>query len=131
MSKKIELVHAEVISQYNSDVVLREFNTDKGATIFSWSTKTKVNDKVDKSPVIFDSCNSFADNEEKKEFIRSNVVLGAILDITGYQDRKKASKAGLDGKFKYYDQINVKNIISISGSDEATVELPSNDSLPF
>ena len=82
MSKKVELIHAEVIPQYGKDEVLREFTTEKGATIFSWSVKTKVNDKAEKSPVVFDTCSCFADNEERKEFIRSTVKEGEILDIS-------------------------------------------------
>lgn len=128
MSKKVDLVHAEVITQYQSTEVLREFNTDKGATIFSWSVKTKVNDKVEKSPVIFDSCSLFADNDEQKAYVRNNVKAGAILDIKGYQDRRKKEK---DGKTTYFDQINVKEIIPITGVESEPTAAPSDDDLPF
>jgi len=135
MSKKIELIHTEVITQYQSDEVLREFATEKGGTVFTWSVKTKVNDQAEKSPFVFDTCSSFADNDEQKAFIRSTVMAGAILDITGYQDRRKGKKAGPDGKFPYYDQINVKNIVSItndSGSEgESQASNDGDDNLPF
>jgi len=130
MSKKIELIHAEVITQYNSDQVLREFNTDKGATIFSWSVRTKINDKAEKSPLVFDNCSLFAENDELKQYIRSNVINGAIVDIKGYADRRKGTKQGTDGKFPYFDQINVKEITPITGVTESSVE-PSDDNLPF
>ena len=132
MSKKVELIHAEVIPQYGKDEVLREFTTEKGATIFSWSVKTKVNDKAEKSPVVFDTCSCFADNEERKEFIRSTVKEGEILDITGYQDRRKGTKPGKDGKYPYFDQINVKNVVSITDDSSAPEnEAASDENLPF
>lgn len=133
MSKKVELVQAEVQTQYNSEEVLREFSTEKGATIFSWSVKTKVNDKAEKSPVVFDTCSMFAENDEEKQYVRDNVKLGAILNIKGFQDRRKAAKPGPDGKYAYYDQINVKEIQSITGAHDTAAQQagPSDDDLPF
>lgn len=130
MSKKVELVHAEVISQYNSNEVLKEFNTEKG-TLFSWSVKTKVNDKADKSPVIFDSCTLFAGTEDQKEYVRANIKEGAILDLKGYADRRKGNKPGKDGKIPYFDQVSVKEIVPITGVEPESSSVPSDDNLPF
>ena len=131
MSKKIELVHAEVVTQYQSEDVLREFTTDKGGTIFSWNVKTKVNDKAEKSPVMFDTSSLFVDTDVQKEYIRANITAGAVVNIKGYHDRRKGSKLGPDGKYPYYDQINVKEILPITGVESAPAEAPSDDVLQF
>ena len=132
MSKRVELVHTEVTTQYNSTEVLKEFNLDGGATIFTWQVKTRVNDKADKSPVIFDTCSCYADNEEKKSMIRDTIKAGAILDIKGFHDRRKASKPGPDGKYGYFDQVNVKEIIPITGMDQVDPGTQAtDDDLPF
>ena len=130
MSKKVELIHAEIQTQYQSNEVLREFKTDKGAVIFSWKVKTKVNDKADKSPFVFDTCSLFAENDDQKQYIRDNVKVGSIVDIKGYADRRKGSKVGTDGKYPYFDQINVKEIVPITGVD-STTSAPSDENLPF
>lgn len=119
--KKVELIHTEVVPKYGTNEVISEFKNDKG-TVLKWQVKTRVNDKAEKSPVVFDQCTVFADNQEKIDNIRNTVVNGAILNITGYEDRYKGSKPDKNGKTVYYSQVNVKEIINVSGNP--TEDLP-------
>ena len=133
MSKKIELVHAEIITQYQSTSVLKEFTTDKGGTVFNWQVKTRVNDKIEKSPYIYDNCSAFAENDEQKKRIREMVTNGAIVDIKGFADRRKGNKLNAEGKAVYFDSINVKEITPITNINSATPisNEDADEDLPF
>lgn len=136
MAKKIELTHAEIITKYDSSDVLTEIKTDKG-TILSWNVKTRVNDRNDKSPVIFDSCSLFTDDQNKLNSVKQSLVAGTIVDIKGYADRRKGKKTDSNGKPIYFDNVNVKEIIPITGSQsqqevhEQDSTLATDDDLPF
>lgn len=133
MSKKIELIHAEVIPQYNSTEAIKEVKLESGAIIFSWQVKTKVNDKIDKSPMIYDNCSCFADNEEKKSVIRDLIKVGSIINIEGYQERSKGNKPDANGKTVYYDRISVKKLLPITGIEQVDpgTSQENDDDLPF
>lgn len=111
MSKRVELTQAEVITFYNSEDYLKEIETEKG-TIMSFQVKTRVNDKVENSPLIFERCSYFADSAEKIEYVRNMIKPGNIVQIKGFSDRRKSTDK--EGNTKYYDGTNVKEIAPIN-----------------
>lgn len=124
--KQVELLHAEVIPQYGKTECLKEFKLDKG-TKFSWQVKVKVNDRVEKSPCLYEYCSFFANNEEAIKNIRSNIVQGAILNIKGKEDSFKSTK---DEK-KYLRNISVESFVSITKSKTEEIPQSNDDNLPF
>lgn len=125
MAKSVKLTNAEVITFYQSEDYLKEIETDKG-TIMSFQVKTRVNDRVENSPLIFERCSFFADTAEKIEYIRNVVKPGNIVELKGFADRRKGTDK--EGNTNYYDGMNVREIAPINVSkEEATTE----DDLPF
>jgi hypothetical protein len=124
--KKVELTHAEVIPFYQSQDVIREKVFEGKGTIINFNIKTRINDRVSNSPVIFEKCTYFATAAEQITRIKEVVKLGNILDIKGSQDR--SSGKDKSGATKYYDSIKVREITPVQVSQVA-VEEP--DSLPF
>lgn len=125
MGKRVKLTNAEIITFYNSDDFLKEIEVEKG-TIMSFNVKTRINDKVENSPMIFERCSFFADNANKIEYVRNVVKPGNLVELTGFSDRRKV-KDDL-GNVKYYDGVNVREItpINVSKKEETT-----EDDLPF
>lgn len=125
MAKQVKLTNAEVITFYQSEDFLKEIETEKG-TIMSFQVKSRVNDRVENSPLIFERCSFFADNAEKIEYIRNVVKPGNLVELSGYADRRKGTDK--EGNTTYYDGMNVREITPINVSkEEATTE----DDLPF
>jgi hypothetical protein len=131
--KLIELLHAEVTTFYGTNDVLKEFETEKG-TVMTFTVKTKVNDRTEKSPLVWDTCKYFADSSEKVDQIRGAIKLGNILDIKGNHDVR--SYEDKEGNKKYSNSVNVKYINPITDNDqqpsqpEATPAV-ADDDLPF
>ena len=126
MAKSVKLTNAEIITFYQSDDFLKEIETEKG-TIMSFNVKTRVNDRVENSPLLFERCSFFADTAEKIEYIRGVVKPGNIVELRGFADRRKGKDK--EGNTNYYDGMNVKEIAPINVSKEA--EQTSEDDLPF
>lgn len=126
MAKSVKLTNAEVITFYQSEDYLKEIETEKG-TIMSFQVKTRVSDRVENSPLIFERCSFFADTAEKIEYIRGVVVPGNTVELKGYADRRKGKDK--EGNTHYYDGMNVREIapINVSTEEGATTE----DDLPF
>jgi hypothetical protein len=130
MSKKVELFNAEINATRKGDA-FNEFKTEKGGSVFNFSTKTKVNDKVDRCPVIFDSCSVFAETDEAKQSLRKTLAIGAIVNIKGFAERRKGDKDGPDGKPQYFDSINVKEILPVTSTQMRQPPADADDNLPF
>ena len=125
MSKEVKLTNAEVINFYQSSDYLKEFETEKG-TIMSFQVKTRVNDRVENAPVIFERCSFFADSQDKIEYVRNTIKPGNVVELKGFADRKKGNDK--EGKTVYYDSMNVREITPINVSKaQATTE----EDLPF
>lgn len=125
MAKQINLTNAEVITFYQSEDFLKEIEVEKG-TIMSFQVKTRVNDRVENSPLIFERCSFFADSADKVEYIRNTIKPGNIVEIKGFADRRKGTDK--EGSTRYYDGINVREITPINVSKE---EATTDDDLPF
>lgn len=123
--KKVELTHAEVVPFYQSQDVIREKVLDGKGTIINFNVKTRINDRIANSPLIFEKCTYFATAAEQVSRIKEVVKLGSVLDIKGQQDR--SSGKDKDGKVKYFDQIKVREITPVQISQAAAAE----DDLPF
>lgn len=123
--KKVELTHAEVVPFYNSQDVIKEKVIDGKGTIINFNIKTRVNDRISNSPLIFEKCTYFATAAEQVTQIKKIIKLGSVLAIKGSQDRSSAKdKAGVT---KYYDSIKVQEITPVQISQSAGQE----DELPF
>lgn len=130
MAETITITRAEIITwAKNSEVVLKEKKTDKGATIFTFKAKTRVNDRVNNSPVIFRRFSYFAKTDNEASTIKQMITKGSILDIVGVTDRKNFTDEKDNNKVVYYDEINVKSIATINGN--ATEPVNNNSDLPF
>jgi hypothetical protein len=124
--KKVELTHAEVIPVYGTNDALKEIPVKDKGTIISFSVKTKINDRVSNSPVIFEKCSYFANSAEQVERIKQVVKLGNILDIKGKQSRSAyKDKSGVQ---KYSDSVEVREITPVQAG--STANQPEED-LPF
>lgn len=123
--KKVELTHAEVVPFYQSQDVIREKVLDGKGTIINFNVKTRINDRIANSPLIFEKCTYFATAAEQVSRIKEVVKLGSVLDIKGQQDR--SSGKDKEGKVKYFDQIKVREITPVQISQAA----PAEDDLPF
>lgn len=123
--KKVELTHAEVIKLYGKEEVLQEFKGEKG-TVVKFQVKTRINDRVNNSPYIFETCAYFADTEDKLTQIRNIVKAGSVLDIKGSQDR--SSYTNKAGEKKYSDSVKIREItpVTVAATQNAT-----DDDLPF
>lgn len=126
--KRVELTHAEVTTFYNSDEVLKEYEVKDKGTVMAFQVKTRVNDRNEKSPFIFDRCSYFADSSEKVQAVRGAIKAGNKIDIKGYQDKKSYEK---DGQKKYYDSVNVKEITPVTGAGSNEQAAEETDDLPF
>lgn len=134
--KLVTIKHAEVVPQYGSENCLFESKLDGGKFRFSWNIKTKVNDKINNSPLIFDKCSMFVDSAEKAETIRNTIRCGVRLEIEGICDKNKGKDS--KGEVKYYDQINVKKFTPYNDvpenkeeEQELAPEQQDEDDLPF
>lgn len=124
--KEIKLKHAEVVTFYNSEEVLREKKCSNGSTMFMWRVKTKINDRAEKSPIVWDSCTMFVENEQAASSIRDNIVLGKTLEITGTIDRVKGKE--VEGQEpKWYDNVRVTDVLPYTNEAASG----SDDGLPF
>jgi hypothetical protein len=124
--KEITLKNAEVVTQYNSSETFKTMVLDNGSTIVNFSVKTKINDRVEKSPVVFDTCVKFCKTEEEVKFIKSILTVGNIIDVKGRAERQKDKKSE-----KYYDKVVVDNISIIAGRDTTASSATQDDDLPF
>jgi hypothetical protein len=125
--KKVELTHAEVMPFYGSTDVLKETNVEGKGTIINFNVKTRINDRVSNSPLIFEKCSFFSTTDEQATRIRELVKLGNVLDIKGSQDR--SSYTGKDGTKKYSDSVRVREITPVQVG--TTADNSDVDSLPF
>jgi len=123
--KKISLTSAEVMTQYQSTDTYKMKTLDNGSTVINFTVKTKVNDRAEKSPVIYDNCSKFCKTQEEISFFKGVLVAGNIIDVTGRAERSK----GKDNK--YYDNIVVDNVSIISGRKEESSGPQEEDNLPF
>jgi hypothetical protein len=126
--KKVELTHAEVIPLYGTKDVLKETAIKDKGTIINFSVKTKINDRVSNSPVIFEKCSYFANSAEQIERIKQIVKLGNVLDIKGKQTRS-SYKDKTTGAQKYSDSVDVREITPVQAG--AAVDQQPEEDLPF
>jgi hypothetical protein len=124
--KKVEITHAEVITQYGKEDAIREFKSEKG-TVVNFRVKTRVNDRVANSPFIYDNCVYFADTEDKLRQIRSVIKVGNVIDIKGSQDRSSYEDKKTKEK-KYSDQVKIREITPVSVE---AAPAANDDDLPF
>lgn len=131
MAKQIKITNAEVITFYQSDDYLKEIETEKG-TIMSFQVKTRINDRVENSPLVFERCSFFADNTDAIEMIRNLVKPGNILELRGFASRNKGKDK--EGNDTWYDGFNVREINAINVAnieDQPAQEIADEDDLPF
>jgi hypothetical protein len=126
--KKIELTHAEVIPHYGTNDAIKEIVVKDKGTIISFNVKTRINDRVANSPVIFEKCSYFANSDEQITRLKEVIQLGNILDIKGSQNRTayKDKKTGLN---KYSDSLNVREITPVQAGNANNP--PVEEDLPF
>lgn len=132
MAETVKVTRAEVISwSKTDDKVLREHKTDKGAFIFSFKVQTRVNDRVENSPRLFRRCSYFAKTEEEANKIKKLVTKGALIELEGLTNRKNFDDKET-GKKVYYDEVDVKSLMSIqSGKDAPVPTASAREDLPF
>lgn len=123
--KQIILKNAEVITQYKSNDTFKTKALDNGSTLVNFSVKTKINDRAERSPVVFDNCVRFCKTQEELDFLKSVLTVGNILDISGRAERQKDKNEN-----KYYDKIVVDNVSILSGRPTETAPTTDED-LPF
>lgn len=128
MAENVKLTRAEVISWSKSDnTILKEYKTEKGTLIYSFKVQTRVNDRADNSPHLYRKCSYFAKTEEEGKKIKGLVTKGAIIEIDGLTNRKSFDDKET-GKKVYYEEIDVKSLMSIQSGKDAT---PAPEDLPF
>jgi hypothetical protein len=129
--KKVELTHAEVTALYGTKDVIKEVNVEGKGTIINFSVKTRINDRVANSPLIFEKCTFFATSAEQTESIKEMIKLGNILDIKGAQDRSSYTDKSTGTK-KYSDSVKVREITPVQVSTQSVGQNSSvEDDLPF
>ena len=124
---KVEITHAEVLTQYGSEEVIKEFKTEKGGTIVNFQIKTRIDDKKENSPHIYQKCVYFADTEDKLIKIKNILKAGNILEIKGSQDRSSYIDKK-SGEKKYSESIKIREITPIAIDSKSS---SSDDGLPF
>lgn len=122
--KKVELKHAEVITKYKSNDTYSIKEIEGKGTIVNFNVKVKVNDRADRSPVIYEKCKYFSESSENVNSIKNILKEGTIVNIKGYED--KNSFQNKSGEKIYYNQINVSEIDVISSETDS-----EEDNLPF
>ena len=128
MAELIKLTRAEVTSwSKGNELVLKEYKTEKGGYVFTWKVQTRVNDKVDNSPRVFRRCSYFAKTEEEATKVKTLIAKGALIEVEGQTNRKSFDDKETGNKV-YYDEIDVRDLISIQSGQDAPV---ANDDLPF
>lgn len=131
MAKRVKITNAEVITFYQSDDFLKEIETEKG-TIMSFQVKTRINDRVENSPLVFEKCSFFADNTDAIEMVRNLVKPGNILELSGFAQRNKGKDR--QGNDAWYDSMSVKEINAINVNSEEGLNQTNesaDDGLPF
>lgn len=131
--KIVELTHAEVTPFYGTQDVIKEVEvkTKTGsATIINFNIKTRINDRVSNSPLIYEKCSFFANSEEQLKRTKEIIKLGNVLNVKGSQDRNKGKDKA--GAVKYFDSIKVSEItpVQVSTQPEPTAAV-ADDDLPF
>lgn len=127
MAETVKITRAEVITLRKGDpAVLREFKMKEGGTAFNFGIQTRVNDKVDRSPLLFRKCVFFAKTGEEESKIKKLVTKGSLLEVEGITNRKSYDK---DGSKVYYDEVTVHNMTAIQVGEPQAAEVPGD--LPF
>ena len=129
MSKEVVIKGAEVVPFYNTTDTVREHSTDKG-TVINFQVKTKINDRVERSPHLYEPCYIWLKSQEQVDTIKSMLKAGNILQISGTEDQTKYEK---DGKTQFKRQIRVTTVtpIVVDAPEEVEVEEISDEDLPF
>ena len=123
--KKVELTHAEVVPFYGTQDVIKEVPIEGKGTIINFNVKTRINDRVSNSPLIFEKCTYFANSAEQITRFKEVVKLGNVLDIKGKENRSGyTDKAGAK---KYANSVEVREITPVQVGGTQVVE----DDLPF
>jgi hypothetical protein len=126
--KRVELTHAEVITFYNSNEVLKKVDIPDKGTIMNFQVRTRVNDRNEESPFIFVKCSYYADSAEKVKAVEGVIKNGNRLDIKGFEDiRNYVNKKG---EKCYYNQLSVKEITPLVINESNNDDVDDED-LPF
>jgi single-stranded DNA-binding protein len=111
MAFNVTITSAEVIKFYGTEDVLKEFKTEKGGTILSFNIKTRVNDRAENSPVLFEKCSAFAKTDGELQAMKDVLKLGNVVQITGSKERRKYQTK--EGKDAYAESVKVNSITPI------------------
>lgn len=131
MSETVKITRAEVITlKKNDSAVLREFKMKEGGTAFNFGVQTRVNDKIDRSPLLFRKCVYFAKTAEEESKIRKLVTRGSLLEVEGVTNRKSYDDKQSGNKV-YYDEITVHHMTAIQVGENREREAAATNDLPF
>jgi len=134
--KKVTITNATVIPFYNRNQnapteilkMIKPKSETFNSTICSFNVQTMVSDNPNRKAKLFEKCIFYANNDKQIEDIKRWIKNGALLQLEGYEDRKK----GTDDK--YYNNIIITGINPISenaGSDNVSATPQNEDDLPF
>jgi hypothetical protein len=126
--KEVKLTHAEVQTFYKSTDYIRTVEVPNKGTIINFNVKTRINDRVTNSPLIFEKCSFFSNSSEQLDRIKAMIKPGSILEITGIQNRSSYIDKKTQEK-KYSDEVRVTDVVPTLVS-EAPAKSREQD-LPF
>lgn len=132
MSKEVTIKGAEVVTRYGTTDTYYEKKTEK-STIIKFQVKTKINDRAERSPHLYEKCYLWVNAKEQVDEIKNYLTAGNVLQITGIEDQEKYTDKAT-GKDQYKRTIKVLSITPIViNHDEASESeaIASDDDLPF
>lgn len=126
--KEVKLTHAEVQTFYKSTDYIRTVEVPNKGTIINFNVKTRINDRVTNSPLIFEKCSFFSNSSEQLDRIKAMIKPGSILEITGIQNRSSYIDKKTQEK-KYSDEVRVTDVVPTLVSEAPAESRESK--LPF
>ena len=128
--KEVVIKGAEVVPFYGTNETTKEHSTDKG-TVINFNVKTKINDRNEKSPHLFEKCHIWLKSQEDVDTIKGYLRAGNIIQVTGTEDQSKF-KDKTTGKDVYQRTVRVNTITPIVvDNQDAPEETNVDDDLPF
>lgn len=133
--KNVTMTNAVIIPFYKSnenaptEIIRVNKNEQYGTNYISFNIKTPMYDDASNKANIFQVCTIETKDDERVETIKKELTENTILQIEGYETRKKGTNN------KYYNNVRVNKYVLISSNheqDNANDAAPiSDDDLPF
>jgi len=127
MAEEVKLTNSEVTTLYGTTDTYKIFKTKDGASVISFSVKTKLNDNIANCPCLFRSCSYYTKSEQELEKIKNFLTIGSIIEVLGVTERfQKKNK-------EWGEKVKVKGIIPILVTNKNdNTDIPQTDEdLPF